>query len=232
MCVSSMAFTQTGNVGINTDVPSATLDINGNLKIRTTPASTTLANFTVLGVNNTSKEVTSLDASLFNTGTATPNTTLFSARRASSGNLLSLTLFPSGFRSVQFVNANRTVGSTSVFNDTDHTYVVPSAGVYHVEYTFRYGSGLQASVLSNPPGIAIVRVRAGVATLIDSRIFSGANLGLVNLTVSESSISSVYEFQSGDKIAFGLTEAGVLDAGLLDSSVTSFTVYKVSNPIP
>jgi len=68
-----------------------------------------------------------------------------------------------------------------------------------------------------------------VATIIDSRTFSGANLIVLSLTISEATVNSLYTLQAGDKIAFGLTGSSLLDAGLLGSSTGSFYIYKVSN---
>ncbi|RXM56704.1 hypothetical protein BOQ60_25340, partial [Chryseobacterium sp. CH1] len=64
----------------------------------------------------------------------------------------------------------------SGINLADGSYNIPSAGVYAVGFAFRYGTGLQASLLSGAPGIAIARTRAAVTTLIDTRPFSGINL--------------------------------------------------------
>lgn len=157
------------------------------------------------------------------------NTSMYAAKKTAGISLLSLGLFPPGFRAVNFLAAERTVGSAALFSNTDNTYTVPSNGVYQIGFTFRYGTGLQASLLANAPGVGIVRTRAGVATTIDSHSFSGANLILLSLTISESSLNSVYTLQAGDKISFGLTGSSVLDVGLLGSSKSSFYIYKVSN---
>ena len=159
----------------------------------------------------------------------TTNTTVYAARKTAGISLLSLGLFPTGFRAVNFLNAERTLGSASLFSDTDNTYTIPSNGVYEIGYNFKYGTGLQASILANSPGVGIVRTRAGVATLIDNRPFSGANLLILSLTISESGLNSLYTFQAGDKISFGLTGSTALDVGLLGSSVARFYIQKVSN---
>ncbi|WP_313000736.1 hypothetical protein [Chryseobacterium gleum] len=224
-CATLPLFSQ---VGINTENPSATLDINGNAKIRTTPAAPALTGYQVLGINNANSEVSSIDPLLIYAA-ANTNTSVYAAKKTAGISLLSLGLFPSGFRAVNFLAAERTIGSASLFSDTDNTYTIPSTGVYAVGFTFRYGTGLQASLLANNPGVGIVRTRAGVATTIDSRPFSGANLILLSLTISESTLSSVYSFQAGDKVSFGLVGSTALDVGLLGSSVASFFIYKISN---
>ncbi|ASK32618.1 hypothetical protein CEY12_22150 [Chryseobacterium sp. T16E-39] len=222
--IAAQAFSQ---VGINTTTPAATLDVNGDVKVRTVPTTATTTGYNVLMYNTATAEVEQANPALLASG-ATTNPTIFAAKKTAGISLLSLGLFPSGFRAVNFLNAERTLGSAALFSDTDNTYTIPSTGVYAIGFTFRYGTGLQASILANSPGVGIVRTRAGVATTIDSRAFSGANLILLSLTISESSLNSLYSLQAGDKISFGLVGSSVLDVGLLGSSVASFYIYKVS----
>ncbi|PIF45144.1 hypothetical protein CLU96_2145 [Chryseobacterium sp. 52] len=220
-------------VGINTSTPAATLDINGTLKVRDTPMVTALPGYEVMAVNQGTFQVAKIDPQVIidaATAASGTNTTVYSAKKSTGITLLSLGLFPAGFKAVNFLAAERSVGDAALFSDTDNTYTIPSNGVYAVGFTFRYGSGLQAAILTNTPGIGILRNRAGVGTIIDGRVFSGLTIPLVlSLTISESSISSLYPFQTGDKISFGLTGSSVLDVGLLGASIGSFYIYKVSN---
>ncbi|KMQ63143.1 hypothetical protein ACM46_14490 [Chryseobacterium angstadtii] len=220
-------------VGINTSTPTAALDVNGTLKIRDTPMTTALPGYEIMALNQGTFQVAKvdpqviIDAATLASGT---NTSVYSAKKTTGITLLSLGLFPTGFRAVNFLAAERLVGSAALFSDTDNTYTIPSDGTYNVGFTFRYGSGLQAAILTNTPGIGIFRNRAGVGTLIDSRSFSGLTVPLVlSLTISESTLNSLYNFQAGDKISFGLTGSSALDVGLLGASVGSFYIYKVSN---
>lgn len=224
------AFSQ---VGINTSNPSATLDVNGTLKVRDTQMIPALPGYTIMVVNDGSFQVAKVDPQLIidaATAASGTNTSVYAAKKATGISLLSLGLFPTGFRAVNFLAAERSVGSAALFSDTDNTFTIPSTGVYQVGFSFRYGSGLQAAILTNTPGIGIFRNRAGVGTLIDSRTFSGLTIPLVlSLTISESTLNSLYSFQAGDKISFGLTGSSALDVGLLGDSVGSFYIYKVSN---
>ncbi|WP_294243689.1 hypothetical protein [uncultured Chryseobacterium sp.] len=231
------AYSQSAGVGINTTTPQATLDVNGNLKIRQAPTAPSTTGYQVLAINQNTGgdfEVSRLNPQLIADLATSGSTTgvaasVYSARKAAGVTLVSATIFPTGFRSVNFVNAERTVGSTAVFSDTDNTYTVPSTGVYAIGFQFRYGTGIQAALLTNAPGVGIVRTRNAVSTLIDSRSFSGANLGLLSLTISESSVNSLYPLQAGDKISFGLTGSSLLDVNILGTSTSSFYIYKVSN---
>lgn len=224
------AFSQ---VGINTSTPSATLDVNGTMKVRDIPITPALPGYTIMALNNGTFQVAKVDPQVIIDAATTAsgtNTSVYAAKKTTGIDLLSLGLFPTGFRAVNFLAAERSVGSAALFSDTDNTFTIPSNGVYQVGFSFRYGSGLQAAILTNTPGIGIFRNRAGVGTLIDSRVFSGLTIPLLlSLTVSESTINSLYSFQAGDKISFGLTGSSALDIGLLGASVGSFYIYKVSN---
>ncbi|AZA93332.1 Uncharacterised protein [Chryseobacterium nakagawai] len=224
-CAALPLFSQ---VGINTNAPTATLDVNGTMRVRVTPPAATVTGYQILAQDAATTEVFAMDPQLL-IGASNTNTSVYVAKKTSGISLLSLGLFPSGFRAVNFLAAERTLGSAALFNDTDNTYTIPSTGVYAVGFSFRYGTGLQASILANSPGIGIVRTRAGVAATIDSRAFSGANLVLLSLTISESSLNSAYSFQAGDKVSFGLVGSTALDVGLLGSSIASFYIYKISN---
>ncbi len=228
---------QSGAVGINTTTPQATLDVNGNLKIRQVPTAASTTGYQILAVNQNTGgdfEVSQLNPQLIadlatSGGTTGVAASVYAARKTSGVTLVSVTIFPTGFQAVNFVNAERTVGASAVFTDSDNTYNVPSTGVYAIGFSFRYGTGIQAALLANAPGAGIVRTRNGVSTLIDSRSFSGANLGLLSLTISESSVNSLYPLQAGDKISFGLVGSSLLDGNILGTSTSSFYIYKVSN---
>lgn len=225
-CATLPLFSQ---VGINTSTPTATLDVNGTLKVRETPVTTAITGHQVLMLNEGSNQVAMIDPQLL-IGASSVNTSIYSAKKTTGISLLDLGLFPSGFRPVNFLAAERTVGSASLFSDTDGSYNIPSTGVYMVGFTFRYGSGLQAELLANTPGIGILRTRNNVSALIDNRTFSGLSIPLLlSITISESNINSLYSFQAGDKISFGLTGSSALSAGLLGNSVATFYIYKVSN---
>ncbi|GEN70074.1 MULTISPECIES: hypothetical protein [Chryseobacterium] len=223
------AFSQ---VGINTANPSATLDVNGTLKVRDTQMIPALPGYTIMVVNDGTFQVAKVDPQIIIDAATTAsgtNASVYAAKKTTGISLLSLGLFPSGFRAVNFLATERSIGNAALFSDTDNTYTIPSAGIYAIGFTFKYGTGLQASLLANSPGVGILRTRAGVATIIDNRPFSGANLILLSLTISETSLNSIYTFQAGDKINFGLTGSTALDVSLLGASVASFYIYKVSN---
>lgn len=227
-CASLPLFSQ---VGINTANPSATLDVNGTLKVRDTPAATALPGYQILAVNQGTTQVFSVDPSLLSAAAGT-NTSVYSAKKTSGISLLSVGVL-GDFKPINFLSTERTIGSGALFNDATSVYTIPSDGVYAIAYSFRYGTGLQASLLAGGSGvgIGITRTRgagAGVTTLIDSRSFTGVNLVVAALTISDTYVNGIYSFQAGDRIAFGIIEPGIT-LSLLGTSVASFYIYKVSN---
>lgn len=238
--MSISAFSQAaGWIGVNTPNPQATLDVNGTMKIRQTPAAPALPGYQILAVNQntggdsqvvqvTPQIVSDYVVNQVNT-VGTTNASIYAAKKTTGINLATLSIFPTGFRAVNFLANERTVGAGSLYSETDNAYVIPSSGTYAVGFSFKYGTGLQAGVLTNSPGIGILRTRAGAATLIDNHIFSGIDLGLVALTIAESNINSIFTFQAGDRINFGLTGSTALTAAILSTSTSSFYIYKISN---
>lgn len=232
--LSIIAISAFSQVGIGTTNPAAMLDVNGTMKIRNTPTATDLTGYKLLLSNQATTptpgdfQVAQVDPQVLISSTV--NASVFAAKKTTGISLLSLSLFPAGFKVVNFLQAEKTLGTAALFSDTDNTYTVPSAGIYAIGFSFRYGSGLQASLLTTGTGIGILKTTAGVGTLIDNRTFSGLAIPLLlSITISDSSINSLYSLALGDKISFGLTGSSVIDAGVLGSSIGSFYIYKVSN---
>lgn len=213
-------------VGINTDSPSATLDVNGTLKVRDTPAAPALAGYQILGLNQSTTQVSTVDPQ-FLIAASRVDPSIYAAKKTNNISLLTLGAF-GDFKPVNFSSTERTIGSASLFDNTGSAYVIPSTGVYALTYSFRFGTGLQASVLAAGVGIGIARTRTGVTTLIDSRPFTGVSILAAGITISDTSISSLYSFQAGDRVTFGFLDPGIT-LTLLSSSVASFHIYKVSN---
>ncbi|UHO36844.1 hypothetical protein H5J24_13595 [Chryseobacterium capnotolerans] len=224
-CATLPLFSQ---VGINTSTPTATLDVNGNMRVRTTPPANTVTGYKLLAQDTGTTEVFAMDPQLI-IAASNVNTSVYSAKKTSGLTLIDIGFPVNTFKTINFLTTERTIGSAALFNDSDGTYTIPTTGVYAIGFSLRYGQGLVASLLSNAPGIGIGRTRGGVTTIIDTRTFTGISLAaLINITISESNISSIYSFQAGDKISFGVVGGG-LDLNVLSSSTTSFYIYKISN---
>ncbi|MDN3693928.1 hypothetical protein QWZ06_17425 [Chryseobacterium tructae] len=75
-CATLPLFSQ---VGINTSAPTATLDVNGNMRVRNTPAATTVPGYQLLVQDNSSTEVFAMDPQLL-IGAANVNSGMYSAK--------------------------------------------------------------------------------------------------------------------------------------------------------
>lgn len=110
-------------------------------------------------------------------------------------------------------------------------YVVPSSGIYAVNYEFRYGDGVILQVLNigGTPSIGILRQTGAGYTVLDQKTFSGANIPLVaSILISQSSINSVYRLTAGDRLSFEVLEGG-LALSLLSDSRATVSIYKISD---
>lgn len=118
-------------------------------------------------------------------------------------------------------------------------YVVPATGVYHIDYSFRFGQGLMAELLSGQkPGIVITLARNGASPVVlDSRIFGGVNLldlgnvlgvGVVaaSITLSQGQISHIYSLKKGDILRFGVVQGG-LNLGILNDRSAELSIFRV-----
>lgn len=241
-------------VGIGTESPQAMLDVAGTVLVQ---GETTLqqplklqyiqseavtqltGNETILvadlGDQNIVKEVNlqNLSNGLGPFDLNRPNPSVYSAKVASSITLLNVGILINNWQPISFPSTSRIVGNTALV-DSNGVYTVPSNGVYAIGVYFRYGTGIQASVLSGTPSVGIVRRPNGNTTsandaILEYRNFSGINLAaLVNITISEVEMNTLYPLNQGDKIYFALNRGGVATLGLLGSSSSSFYIYKVA----
>ncbi|SKB90638.1 hypothetical protein SAMN05660477_01754 [Soonwooa buanensis] len=222
----SVIFTITLNaqVGINTTNPEATLHINGNTKINTVQEITSLSNTKILTYNQTTSEVTKADISLIQ---AYVNTTITKAT-SSGSTILSGNLF-TGWDRLSFT---KDPNFTSNFNETTSTYKVPVAGVYAINFKFRYGTGVQLSLLNfgGTPKIGILKhLTTGGYTEINKKDFSGATLPLVlSLLISDTEINSIHKLNKDDILSFEYYRGGI-SLNLLTGSVSEISIYKISD---
>ncbi|MFZ4929398.1 hypothetical protein [Chryseobacterium sp. Mn2064] len=222
MLISGYANSQ---VGINTQNPEKTLDVNGEVKIRTiNEVNTMTSSDKILVVNDTQGVVNKIALNTLKT----VNTTMYAAEKNSALKLLNLGLSFGTWKTIDFINSDKTIGSSSLLSDTDHSYTVPSTGTYAVGFYFRYGTGIQLSILNLSSSVGILKKTTSGYSILDSREFLGVNLSVGNINICESSINSIYNLQAGDKLYFGVDNGGVT-LSLLTSSRSYFYIYKISD---
>lgn len=214
-------------VGINTTAPQATLDVNGNVIIRTVDAAAANSNYDFLVHNNSTNEVQKVNGNFSMTGT---NTSLAKAVEKNGITLLSATGF-AGWQKINFAATNVTINPGSNFTASNDFYTVPTTGIYRINYDFRYGTGILLSILnfSGTPSIGILKHTGGSYTVLDQKKFSAASIPLLaSALLSTTSIDSIYKLNAGDQLSFEVNNGG-LALGLLSSSSASAIVYKISD---
>jgi len=220
-------------VGINTTDPKATLDINGDLKIRTlNTVNTILTTEQVILLRDKStagafvvKEVRA-DVLL--------DSHAYYASKSGSWSLLALALGSSWYK-INITGANDTkVGRQSLF--TDGVYTAPQKGVYAINYEFQMASGVNLELLGGKK-LGIIKNNTIVW---DEKIFDGIrislDLGLTTLTiaaipVTSTSLTSMVQLNAGETITFAVNTSGVLpvNLGVLTSGKVNINIYKISS---
>lgn len=234
-------------VGINTDEPEATLDVNGNVKIRDVKdadAAATDYNFLVVDADNTVKKVNG-NLSDGTAGTSSVAAGIAKAEKKNGLTLLDLGAF-NQWQKMDFKEADLAINPGNYFDADTDMYVVPSDGIYEISFDVRYGSGVAASLLNfnGIPRIGILKHNEGGGySVLDEKEFSGVNvslgeidlrpilppftLGLLSVVISNTSINTVYELSEGDRLSFELDKGGV-DLSLLGSGRATVTIHKIS----
>ena len=229
------------NVGINTTSPSATLDVNGNVKIRTVAAADAANTYDYLVVDPATDEVQKVN------GNFGRNLSIAKAVNTDGFALLGTALF-GGYTQINFEPTGVNINPGSYFDASTDFYTVPSSGIYEINYYVRYGTGIQASILGGSVKIGILKTDlSAVSSTLDERAFAGANItvpiggslplvgnigsalsGLASITITSAEINSIYQLTAGDKISFAIDKGGVA-LSLLGSSRADFVIKKISN---
>ena len=214
-------------VGINTDDPKATLDVNGNVVIRTVKPAAAGATYDFLVHNNTTNEVQKFNGNFSSTGV---NSTIAKAVDKDNITLLDGTLF-AGWQKIKFSPGDLEINGGGHFSAANDYYTVPVDGIYRINYEFRYGNGLQISALNfnGEPAIGVLKHSGATYTVLDSRKFSRAGLPVVgSVILSSTTIDNVYQLTAGEKLSFEVRTGG-LNLGMLTSSYASAVIYKISD---
>lgn len=151
---------------------------------------------------------------------------------------LGVGLFDSDFLSLPLSTTSNVISneipSTQIVNNE---YIVPSDGIYHINYSYRTASGVSAELLSGgTPGVAILKTGTdNVRSILDFREFGGVNLiditvafipVVVSISLTQGQISHIYNLKAGEKLRFGIRRGGV-NLGLVAQRSAEISVYKI-----
>lgn len=212
------------NVGVNTKTPTATLDVNGNLRVRTVPVTDAAASYNFL-VANAENEVERINGNF----ASAVNTTIAKGETTGAFTLLSVGI--NDWLNVNFSESNVIIDTGNNYTPGTLTtsssyYTVPSTGIYEIDYSIRFGRGVELGVLTDKR-IGIIRQTTSSTTILDSKSFDGIDVLVLTLSLTSSSINSVYQLNAGDKIYFAASSG--ITVNLLNRSRASFVIKKISN---
>lgn len=213
-------------VGINTDNPKSTLDINGDLTIRTVanvetinPDHSFLIRDNSVAGDGAIKEVSSNYLSQRNTA--------YYATRTGNWSLLNLNL-GGGWQKLSLTGTSDTkLGNPAIFNNGVYTATKP--GIYMVNYEIQFESGVNVELLGGKK-LGLLKNNS----LWEEKSFDGVRLAILfleiaSIPVTSSSIQSIVELNTGDSLTFALNANGLLDLGLLTNAKVNLYVYRISH---
>lgn len=236
-------------VGIGTETPQAMLDVAGTVLVQgettlqaplkleyiDTETVTTLTEDHIVLIADLEDEKVVKRVSLENLAAGlnipnvnAPDPSLFSAWVSSDINLLTITLGSFGYRPLTFPPTSHNVTSPALSSTYDY-YTAPSDGIYRIDLEFRLGSGLSLGILSSAR-LGLIHLPSGSSTynIIAEKGFANVSLtALLNVTLSETELTTMLPLNTGDRIYFGLLPSG-LNIDLLSSSQVSVNVMKVA----
>lgn len=202
-------------VGINTEDPQASLDINGDLRIRTVPIDNTSSSILVLDTNNMIHQ----NITLLSNNAAR---SFVEATGGSSITLLSATLL-SGWNKIPFSNEE-----LDEHNDYDNTnnyeFTAPQSGVYSVYVQFEVTGLVSAGEI----GVGIFKRAAGASTytLLAQESYVTVSVAGINVSPLTRKSQRLVKLANGDHIAFG-AKVPLLTVTLIGGSKSFFTIEQV-----
>lgn len=220
-------YTSNAQVGIGTDNPRATLDVNGNLKVRgitevpaiTSSHSIVLRDTSVSG-DNEFVEISS--DNFFASGSSA-----YSAQKEGNWSLLDLGISGTNWNKINITGTDTKIGDPGLF--TDGVFTAPQSGIYMVNYEFQMQAGVNIELLGNKK---LGLIKNG-NTVWDEKLFDAVRVSLLGITVAaipvtSSSMSTLVQLNAGETLTFAV-ETGGIDLGLLTDNKVSLYIYKISN---
>jgi len=216
--VSSMGF---GQVGVGTLNPTATLDVNGNMKIRTVAVNLTetVAKDSILSLNRgvvnriSAKSIVESHFKTFIRGGFTGATDI------------AFTVGPSTPAKIQFNVEDYDENNEYNTSGSSYEFIAKNAGLYAIDVQIKGGSSISVSL---DFGVAIMKVplSTGVAVVLAKQSFSNIGLLGVNVTPPVRFVRTIVKLVAGDKIYFNLYNS--VNVGLLSAPEESFfTIQQV-----
>ncbi|MBA5629516.1 hypothetical protein [Moheibacter lacus] len=224
--LSIMTFS-TAQVGIGTDDPQATLDINGNLKVRATSQATSLTpDQSILLIDKSAtgdNEVLAINPAILFTG----NSSAYSASKDGGWSLLNLGITGSNWYKINLTGADDTrIGDEDLF--VEGVFTAQESGIYVVNYEVQLEGGVDLSVLGNK---RLGLIKNGTE-IWEEKLFDAVRVELIvpllAVPVTSTSMSSLVELNAGETLTFAV-ETGGVNLSLLTDNQVSLEIYRLPN---
>jgi hypothetical protein len=203
-------------VGIGTTMPTAELDINGNLRVRSTTSTSRIsaAKDSIL-VSDHSGNVMRIAAKTI----IESHIKTFVKGSFVSSSDVSLVL-ASGSRKIPFDYEE--FDTNNDFNTTTSTFTAPQNGIYSIAVNIKAASGLS---ISSEFGVAVLK--NGV--VINRQSFLNVGILGINATPPVRTVQTLVSLNAGDTISFNVTSTILtLSVGLIGTKEDSFfTIHQI-----
>lgn len=210
--ISSTLFAM-GQVGINTIEPTTALDINGDIRIRDIPITTTLTNVLVSDDDGNVHKRTGLTLHSL----TSPTKSFVRASGGSNFSLLDLTLLQ-GWNLIRFDQVD--FDENSEYSTSSFQYIAKQGGIYDIYTQIKTGSVLSAGDY----GIGIFRKKVGddIFELIAEETTRSIS---ITSPITRSS-KTLVKLNKGDIISFA-AKIPLLSITLLGGSSSFFTIHQI-----
>ncbi|MEQ3690527.1 MAG: hypothetical protein ABNG98_03315, partial [Flavobacterium sp.] len=201
-------------VGIETTEPSKTLDVNGEVRIRTTPATMneSAVKDSILVVDNLGNVNRASSKNVINSYYKTFVKGHFSTSTPYSLNL------SSGKAKITFDYSEFDVNSE--FNTTTNTYTAKQDGIYFVSVQIKANSTVG---VANNFGVAITKN----GTVLNRNSFANISVLSVNVSPPVRQVTTLIELNTNDTITFEVVSDLSIVQILGNSEDSFFTIYQV-----
>lgn len=217
LSLTSVSYSQ---VGIGTLNPTASLDVNGNMKIRTVTVNATEA--------VAKDSILSMDKGIVNRISAKSviesHFKTFIRGGFTSGSDVSITI-SSGVAKLQFNDEDYDENNEYNTSGSSYEFIAKNPGLYAIDVQIKGGSAISASL---DFGVAIMKTPLATGTPVILAKQSFANIGLlgINVTPPVRFVRTIVKLLAGDKIYFNVTNS--LSLGIVSAKEESFfTIQQV-----
>ncbi|RZJ37211.1 MAG: hypothetical protein EOO18_06170 [Chryseobacterium sp.] len=203
-------------VGINTVEPTATLDINGDLRVRNVQACADFACVNAVLVKDNDGYVRSIPKDQL----AVSNNVSYVSGTGSGTALLANVLLITNWWKIRF--DKEIIDDNNDFDTVTNTFTTPKTGIYHVYVQ----SKCSALVTLQEFGVGIF-VQKGVAapSLAAEESFVNASVAGISVSPPTRSTEILLSLEAGDKIIFGVKS--IISANLFSETLSFFTIHQV-----